>query len=111
MFLRVSFNLLSSLLSFDPAAISSLSSDAAADIPGLLDLVIAMYEGFDGVTRAMGSEIRQKGPVEDFGSGVREGGKGLFYGWWDGITGLVTEPVAGGKKEVSVSYKVRVKAD
>lgn len=61
-----------------------------------------MYEGFDALPRAMGSEIRQKGPVEDFGSGVREGGKGLFYGWWDGITGLVTEPVAGGKKEVSL---------
>ena len=32
---------------------------------------------------------------------MREGGKGLFYGWWDGITGLATEPIAGAQKEVS----------
>jgi hypothetical protein len=48
----------------------------------------------------MGSEIRARGEVNDFGSGVREAGKGLWWGWWDGITGLVTEPIAGGKKEV-----------
>lgn len=60
-----------------------------------------MYEGFDALPKMMGSEVRQRGQVDNFGSGVVEGGKGLFYGWWDGITGLVTEPIAGGKKEVS----------
>lgn len=48
----------------------------------------------------MGSTVRERGPIDDFKSGVVEGGKGLMYGWWDGITGLVTEPIEGGKKEV-----------
>ena len=65
----------------------------------MLDLIVALHEGFDALPAMMGSEVRQRGQVSDFGSGVTEGGKGLFYGWWDGITGLVTEPIAGGKKE------------
>ena len=54
----------------------------------------------------LGSEVRQRGEVKSFGDGVREGAKGLFYGYWDGITGLVTEPIAGGKKEVCPSFAV-----
>ena len=67
----------------------------------MLDLIIALHEGFDAIPTKLGSEVRPRGQVDDFGSGVIEGGKGLFWGWWDGITGLATEPVAGGKKEVS----------
>ena len=65
----------------------------------MLDLIVALHEGFDALPAMMGSQVRERGHVEDFGTGVTEGGKGLFYGWWDGITGLVTEPIAGGKKE------------
>lgn len=67
----------------------------------MLDLIIALHEGFDAIPTKLGSEVRPRGQVDDFGSGVVEGGKGLFWGWWDGITGLATEPVAGGRKEVS----------
>ena len=65
----------------------------------MLDLIVALHEGFDALPAMMGSQVRERGRVDDFGSGVTEAGKGLFYGWWDGITGLVTEPIAGGKKE------------
>jgi sterol 3beta-glucosyltransferase len=51
----------------------------------------------------MGSQIRERGEVKNFQTGVAEAGKGLWWGWWDGITGLVTEPIAGGKKEVRLS--------
>lgn len=67
---------------------------------GMLDLIVALHEGFDALPKRMGSRVRQRGEVKDFGTGVIEGGKGLWWGWWDGITGLVTEPVEGGRKEV-----------
>jgi hypothetical protein len=68
---------------------------------GMLDLVVGLHEGFESVPRLLGSRVRERGPVENFGTGVIEGGKGLWWGWWDGITGLVTEPVEGARKEVS----------
>jgi len=68
---------------------------------GIAGIILDVHEGFDNIPRHMGSTIRERGPVDDFQSGVKEGGKGLMYGWWDGITGLVTEPIEGGKKEVS----------
>jgi hypothetical protein len=38
--------------------------------------------------------------VDDFQSGVKAAGMGLFHGYYDAITGLVTEPIEGGKEEV-----------
>jgi sterol 3beta-glucosyltransferase len=68
--------------------------------------MISVHEGFDSIPKHLGSEIRPRGEVKDLQSGVREAGKGLWWGWWDGITGLVTEPIAGGKKEVSWAYTI-----
>jgi len=47
----------------------------------------------------IGSDVRERGKIDGLVSGVREAGKGLAYGWWDGITGLATEPIKGGQKE------------
>ncbi|WVQ94954.1 hypothetical protein IAU59_002044 [Kwoniella sp. CBS 9459] len=58
-----------------------------------------MYEGFDNAAGMIGSEVREKGKVTNFGTGLKEGGKGLFWGIWDAVTGLVSEPVAGGMRE------------
>ena len=65
----------------------------------MLDLVVGVYEGIDNIPKMMGSPVRQRGTVDSFSSGVKEGSKGLFFGWWDGITGLVTEPIHGAQKE------------
>ncbi|WVR09698.1 hypothetical protein IAU60_006774 [Kwoniella sp. DSM 27419] len=46
-----------------------------------------------------GSEVRGKGKVTNFSSGMKEGAKGVLWGISDAITGLVTEPIAGAKKE------------
>ncbi|WVF67356.1 hypothetical protein IAT40_002111 [Kwoniella sp. CBS 6097] len=58
-----------------------------------------MYEGFDNAAAMVGSEVREKGKVTNFSSGLKEGGKGLFWGITDAITGLVSEPIAGGMNE------------
>lgn len=63
------------------------------------DVVYDMYEGFDNIPGMIGSDIRAKGKVTDWKSGFREGTYGLGYGLWDGITGLITEPIAAVKHE------------
>ncbi|WWC72266.1 uncharacterized protein I206_106228 [Kwoniella pini CBS 10737] len=67
---------------------------------GLMNIVDNVYEGMGNIPRMIGSqEVREQAKVDDFESGVKEGAKGVFYGYWDGITGLVREPVEGAKKE------------
>ena len=67
---------------------------------GVMDLFTGFHSGMDAIPGRLGSNVREKGRVDGLASGVKEAGKGLVYGWWDGITGLVTEPIEGGKKEV-----------
>ena len=70
-----------------------------ADFSDIVDAFGGLHEGFDAVPKLLGSEQRERAPITGFTSGVKEGAKGVAYGWWDGITGLVTEPIQGGKKE------------
>jgi hypothetical protein len=67
-----------------------------------LAVVGDMWEGMDNVPRMLGSAVRERGKVDSFTSGMAEGGKGLGFGLWDGVAGLVTEPIHGAKQEVSV---------
>ncbi|KAJ7582522.1 glycosyltransferase family 1 protein [Mycena floridula] len=68
---------------------------------GVMKIVTSVHEGFQNVPNLLGSEpVRAPGKVTDFQSGIKEAGKGLFYGYYDGITGLIREPVQGAKKEV-----------
>ncbi|WVW85218.1 hypothetical protein I302_107256 [Kwoniella bestiolae CBS 10118] len=64
-----------------------------------VNIVGDLYEGFDNVPELMNSETRDKRRVTDFTSGLKEGGRGLFWGVGDAITGLVTEPIAGAQKD------------
>ncbi|KAF7298465.1 Glycosyltransferase family 1 protein [Mycena kentingensis (nom. inval.)] len=66
---------------------------------GVMNIVASVQEGIYNMPRLYGSTIRKPGKVKDFSSGIKEGGKGLFYGYYDGITGLVREPYEGGKKD------------
>ncbi|KAG6831242.1 hypothetical protein H0H87_005808 [Tephrocybe sp. NHM501043] len=66
---------------------------------GLFTIVASVHEGFHNAPKMYGSKVRDTGKVTGFVSGVKEAGKGLFYGYYDGITGLVREPVEGAKKE------------
>ena len=61
---------------------------------------MGLHSGIAAIPRLLGSDVRKKGEVNDLSSGIQEAGKGLFYGWWDGITGLATEPWQGAQKEV-----------
>ncbi|KAL0059449.1 hypothetical protein AAF712_013793 [Marasmius tenuissimus] len=66
---------------------------------GVVKIVSSIHTGFHNLPEMYGSEVRPVGQVTDFSSGVKEAGKGLYYGYYDAITGLVTEPWKGGQKE------------
>nr|GAT54436.1 glycosyltransferase family 1 protein [Mycena chlorophos] len=66
---------------------------------GVIDIVVSLHEGIYNMPKLYGSKVRKAGKVTDFASGIKEGGKGLFYGYYDGITGLVREPYEGAKKD------------
>ncbi|KAJ3889776.1 glycosyltransferase family 1 protein [Lentinula edodes] len=65
---------------------------------GVMKIVSSIHEGFHNMPKLYGSDVRQPGKVTDLSSGVKEAGKGLFYGYYDGITGLVREPWQGAQK-------------
>ena len=74
---------------------------SATAIPqGTFDHLMGIHSGIAAIPKLLGSDVRKKGEVNDLSSGIQEAGKGLFYGWWDGITGLATEPWQGAQKEV-----------
>lgn len=75
---------------------------------GVVDVLGGVHSGIDAIPGRLGSNVREKGRIDGLASGVREAGKGLAYGWWDGITGLATEPIAGAQKEVSSEGGIRV---
>ncbi|OCF44536.1 hypothetical protein I317_01608 [Kwoniella heveanensis CBS 569] len=82
---------------YDPP--KGIINTATAIPKGIMNIINHVSEGMDNIPKLIGSSSRERGKVSDFESGVREGAKGVFYGYWDGITGLVTEPVEGAKKE------------
>jgi len=64
-----------------------------------MNIVSSVHEGFHNVPTLYGSKVREGPKVANFSQGLKEAGKGLFYGYYDGITGLVREPMEGAKKE------------
>ena len=93
-----------------------------------MNIVSAVHEGFQNVPKLYGSDVREPGKVTDFESGMKEAGKasfvrfavrsqliglhqGFFYGYYDGITGLVREPMEGAKKGVSNNSFILVECD
>ncbi|KAF5392333.1 hypothetical protein D9757_001426 [Collybiopsis confluens] len=66
---------------------------------GVMRIVSNVHEGFYNMPKLYGSQVRQPGKVTGFSSGVKEAGKGLVYGYYDGITGLVREPWQGAQEE------------
>lgn len=66
---------------------------------GLVDIPFALAEGLRNAPAMYGDKPRDLGPVTDWKTGGVVAGKGLFFGIYDGISGLVTEPVKGAKQE------------
>jgi hypothetical protein len=66
---------------------------------GLVDIPFALAEGLRNAPAMYGDKPRDLGPVTDWKTGGIVAGKGFVFGLYDGISGLVMEPVNGAKKE------------
>ncbi|KEQ80652.1 UDP-Glycosyltransferase/glycogen phosphorylase, partial [Aureobasidium pullulans EXF-150] len=68
----------------------------------LVDIPFALAEGLRNAPLMYGDKPRDFGPVIDWKSGGVVAGKGLVFGIYDGISGLVTEPIKGARKEGAI---------
>lgn len=68
-----------------------------------MDFSVNMAKGFHNAPRLYGDDtVRKSERVVDFKSGLAAAGKGFGYGMYDGISGLVTQPVNSARKEGAV---------
>ncbi|KAF2182548.1 glycosyltransferase family 1 protein [Zopfia rhizophila CBS 207.26] len=64
-----------------------------------MDFSLNVAKGFHNVPKLYGGEVRQVDKVTDLQSGMKTAVKELGLGFYEGITGLVTDPYKGAKKE------------
>ncbi|KAF2203330.1 UDP-Glycosyltransferase/glycogen phosphorylase [Delitschia confertaspora ATCC 74209] len=69
-----------------------------------MDFSLNVSKGFHNVPKLYGDEVRQVDKVTGFQSGVKTAAKELGLGFYEGITGLVMDPVRGAKKEGGVGF-------
>ncbi|KAF2621325.1 glycosyltransferase family 1 protein [Macroventuria anomochaeta] len=61
---------------------------------------VGITRGFHNFPKLWGDDtVRPQEQVSDFKSGIRAAGKEFGYGWYDGVTGLVTQPWRGAQKD------------
>jgi UDP:flavonoid glycosyltransferase YjiC (YdhE family) len=65
-----------------------------------MDISVNLTKGFHNFPKLWGDDtVRPQEQVTGFMSGARAAGKEFGYGWYDGVTGLVTQPWRGAQKE------------
>lgn len=69
-----------------------------------MDFSLNVAKGFHNVPKLYGADVRQVDKVTDLQSGLRTAAKEFGYGLYDGITGIVTDPYKGAKKEGGVGF-------
>ncbi|KAI8933606.1 hypothetical protein NX059_009334 [Plenodomus lindquistii] len=69
-----------------------------------MDFSLGIAKGFHNVPKLYGAEVRQVDKVTDFQSGLRTAAKEFGFGLYDGITGIVTDPYKGAKKEGGIGF-------
>jgi uncharacterized protein YgfB (UPF0149 family) len=73
---------------------------AKALVQSPMELSIGIARGFHNTPRLWGDDtVRPQERVSDFKSGIKAAGKEFGYGWYDGVTGMVTQPWKGAQKE------------
>ncbi|KAL3424213.1 sterol glucosyltransferase [Phlyctema vagabunda] len=62
---------------------------------GVVDLPVAMADGFHAIPSLYGEKLAKRGAVTDWKSGAIVATKGLGMGFFNGFTGIVTQPIKG----------------
>ncbi|GKT49505.1 sterol 3-beta-glucosyltransferase UGT80B1 [Colletotrichum spaethianum] len=68
----------------------------------LVDIPLALTEGLRTVPKHFGTEVRTHGPVTDAKSGAVVAGKTFVWGFVDGMSDLVMQPVKGASEEGAI---------
>lgn len=64
-----------------------------------MDFILAIARGFHNMPKMYGDDtVRPQEKISDFKSGVATAGREFGLGWYDGITGMVTQPYHGAEK-------------
>jgi UDP:flavonoid glycosyltransferase YjiC (YdhE family) len=78
---------------------------ASAGIKSPMDFTLSIAQGFHNAPKLYGdSTVRKQEKITDFQSGIKAASKEFGYGFYDGITGLVTQPIAGARKEGGAGF-------
>lgn len=76
-----------------------------AGLKSPMDFTLGLAKGFHNAPKLYGDDTVRKGEkVTDFQSGLKAAGKEFGFGMYDGITGLVTQPMKGAKKEGAAGF-------
>ncbi|XPS92783.1 hypothetical protein M3J09_002162 [Ascochyta lentis] len=71
-----------------------------ATVQSPMDLSLGIAKGFHNVPKLWGDDtVRHQEQISDLKSGVKAVGKEFGLGWYDGITGVFTQPWKGAQKE------------
>ena len=77
----------------------------SAGVKSPMDFTLSLAKGFHNAPKLYGDEtVRKSDKITDLQSGLKAAGKEFGYGFYDGITGLVTQPLAGAKKEGAAGF-------
>lgn len=70
-----------------------------------MDFTMSLAQGFHNAPKLYGdTTVRKQDRVTDLQSGLMAAGKEFGYGFYDGITGLVTQPIQGARKEGAAGF-------
>ncbi|KAI9703540.1 MAG: hypothetical protein M1820_005844 [Bogoriella megaspora] len=82
-----------------------VSRIVGAGIKSPMDFSMNIARGFHNAPKLYGdTTVREHGKITDLQSGLKAAGKEFGYGLYDGITGLVTQPISGAKKEGAAGF-------
>ena len=81
-----------------------LGKIVGAGLKSPLDFTLALSRGFHNLPRLYGEQPRTVGRVTGFHSGMRTAGKEFGQGIFEGVAGLVTQPVEGARKEGAAGF-------
>ena len=72
----------------------------SAGVKSPMDFTLSLAQGFHNAPKLYGdTTVRKTEKITGLQSGLRVAGKEFGYGLYDGITGLVTQPMSGARKE------------
>ena len=78
---------------------------ATAGMKSPLDFTMGLAKGFHNAPKLYGDDtVRPSEKITGLGSGIKAAAKEFHYGFFDGITGLATQPIAGAQKEGAAGF-------